>query len=248
MIRPRYSIHPGELTGMKLAIIGGTSLIGSNFFERGQRRAPRVGKTSVNLIVSGDAVYLPRHGIGPGHILPHLIDHAANFRALQCLGVTTVAAVCSVGSLRRSLTPRHFCVPDDYVSFWSPVTAVENEARHITPGLDGDVRAALIRELKRRKLPCLAGGVYVQTPGPRLETRAEVRFLAGFGDVVGMTMASEATVARELGLGYAALCVVDNFANGLVRRPLSVDQINASARAKIPVIVSILNDIIKNLS
>ena len=233
-----------------LGIISGTVLLqGKGIFTDLREETIETEFGSATLFCSPEIVFIARHGTEPRrHILPHLIDHAANFRALQRLGVATVAAVCSVGSLRRSLTPRHFCVPDDYVSFWSPVTAVENEARHITPGLDGAVRAALIRELKRRKLPCLAGGVYVQTPGPRLETRAEVRFLAGFGDVVGMTMASEATVARELGLGYAALCVVDNFANGLARRPLSVDQINASARAKIPVIVSILHDIIKKLS
>ena len=233
---------------MKIAIIGGTSLIGSSFFEHGRRRTLRVGKACVNVLVRGNAVYLPRHGFGPGHILPHRIDHPSNFRALRRLGVTTVAAVCSVGSLRRSITPRHFLVPDDYVSFWSPATAVENEARHVTPGLDEDIRTTLIREVRRKKLPCVPGGVYVQTPGPRLETRAEVRFLATFGDVVGMTMASEATVARELGLGYAALCVIDNYANGLVRRPLSVEEINASARGKIPLIVSILDNVIKSLS
>lgn len=233
---------------MKLAIIGGTSLIGSDFFENGQARTLRMGKARVKVLVSDNAVYLPRHGLGAGHILPHLIDHPSNFRALQSLGVNTILAICSVGSLQRSITPRHFLVPDDYVSFWSPVTAVNNEARHITPGLDENVRVILIRELKRRKLPCIPKGVYVQTPGPRLETRAEVRFLATFGDVVGMTMASEATVARELGLGYAALCVVDNFANGLVQHPLSVKQINASARSKIPLIASILNSVIKELA
>ena len=233
---------------MKLAIVGGTSLIGSNFFEHARPRVLRFGRARVNVLVSDEAVYLPRHGIGPGHILPHLIDHPANFQALKHFGVSTIVAVCSVGSLQRRITPSHFLVPDDDVSFWSPVTAVNNEARHITPGLDENIRATLIRELKRRKLPCVPRGVYVQTPGPRLETRAEVRFLATFGDVVGMTMASEATVARELGLDYAALCVIDNFANGLVSHPLSVGQINASARSKLPLIASILNSVIKDLA
>lgn len=58
-------------------------------------------------------------------------------------------------------------------------------------------------------------GSYVQTPGPRLETRAEVRALAAGADLVGMTVASEATLARETGMEIAALCTVDNYAHGI---------------------------------
>ncbi len=60
-----------------------------------------------------------------------------------------------------------------------------------------------------------AEGVYVQTRGPRFETKAEVRFLAGLGEVVGMTGADEATHMQERGLPYAALCMVDNWGNGV---------------------------------
>ena len=59
------------------------------------------------------------------------------------------------------------------------------------------------------------GGVYWQARGPRFETPAEIRLMAAHADVVGMTIASECVVAGELGLDYAALCVVDNLANGL---------------------------------
>jgi len=36
-----------------------------------------------------------------------------------------------------------------------------------------------------------------------------------------MTLASECIVAGELGLPYAAVCVVDNLANGIAPHPLS---------------------------
>jgi len=54
----------------------------------------------------------------------------------------------------------------------------------------------------------------VQTHGPRFETAAEIRQVAGFADVVGMTCAHEATLCKELALPYALVCVVDNMANG----------------------------------
>jgi purine nucleoside phosphorylase len=60
------------------------------------------------------------------------------------------------------------------------------------------------------------GGVYVQTAGPRFETPAEVRMLRTFGDVVGMTGASEAVSCGELGIPYMQVCFVDNLANGLI--------------------------------
>ncbi len=49
--------------------------------------------------------------------------------------------------------------------------------------------------------------------------------LAQYGDLVGMTMASEAVVASELGLRYASVCSVDNYCNGITESPLIYDEI-----------------------
>ena len=71
------------------------------------------------------------------------------------------------------------------------------------------------------------GGVYWQTRGPRFETPAEIRLIAAHADLVGMTVAGECIPARELGLQYAALCMVDNLANGLAAGELSVAEMEA---------------------
>lgn len=56
---------------------------------------------------------------------------------------------------------------------------------------------------------------YVCTEGPRLETAAEIDLAAELGaDVVGMTLCPEVWLAAELGLKYASLCQVTNFATG----------------------------------
>ena len=68
------------------------------------------------------------------------------------------------------------------------------------------------------------GGTYVQTRGPRFETVAEIAALSRFADLVGMTLASEATLARELGMPFAAVCTVDNYANGLADGVLTWDE------------------------
>ena len=71
------------------------------------------------------------------------------------------------------------------------------------------------------------GGVYWQARGPRFETPAEIRLMAAHADVVGMTVAAECIVAGELGLDYAAVCMVDNLANGLGEGGLNVDEMEA---------------------
>jgi 5'-methylthioadenosine phosphorylase len=42
-----------------------------------------------------------------------------------------------------------------------------------------------------------------------------------------MTVASESVIAGELGLPYAAVCVVDNLANGVGERELTVEEFRA---------------------
>jgi purine nucleoside phosphorylase len=44
-------------------------------------------------------------------------------------------------------------------------------------------------------------------------------------------MASECIVAGELGLRYAALCMVDNMANGIAARPLSPQELERDREA-----------------
>ena len=68
------------------------------------------------------------------------------------------------------------------------------------------------------------GGVYAQTLGPRFETPAEVKALAEHADMVGMTLAAETVLAGEAALAYAAVCTIDNLANGVADKALTVDE------------------------
>ncbi|HXV04708.1 MAG TPA: hypothetical protein VFP23_02250, partial [Solirubrobacterales bacterium] len=63
------------------------------------------------------------------------------------------------------------------------------------------------------------------------ETPAEIRLIAAHADLVGMTLASECVVAGELGLPYAAVCMVDNLANGIGARPLSAVELERDRAA-----------------
>ena len=51
-----------------------------------------------------------------------------------------------------------------------------------------------------------------------------MRALGKVADMVGMTIAAEAILAGEAGLAYAAVCTVDNWANGVLDRRLTVEE------------------------
>ena len=191
--------------------------------------AKRADHSGVTLLETDAAVWLERHGLDT-FTPAHRLDHVANLDALAAAGCDRVIALSSVGSLRSDWPVGTVMSPDD---FFAPGTHPSrfNDARgHSVPGFDLGWRAEVIRAWSSAPSTRLIdGGVYAQTSGPRLETPAEVRALARDADVVGMTVASECIIAAETGLAYAAVCVVDNLANGLEATPLTMDEYAAGA-------------------
>lgn len=175
-----------------------------------------------------EVIFLPRHG--SRGIPPHRINHRANIYAFKRLEVTKVVGVNSVGSLSEDVSPGWVVIPHDYLSPWSIMTFYEHQAMHVTPALDEGLRKCLIRAAERTGVDFVSRGIYVQTIGPRLETRAEIAMLRGFGDLVGMTMAHEATLCQEMGLAYASICSVDNYCHGIGAHPLTEEEISRGAR------------------
>jgi 5'-methylthioadenosine phosphorylase len=212
-----------------LAITGGTSLSDARFLSDLKPTFVNTRYGSVYVLRSRDAVFLPRHGKAH-RTPPHAINHRANMKALEELGADAVIGVGSSGSLKKSIKPGKLLVPDDYLTFGRIETYYQTEVRHVTPEFDEPLRGIILSAAKKAKVAAADGGVYAQTTGPRLETKAEVRFLADYADVVGMTMASEATLARELDLPYAGLCTVDNYAHGLADEKLEFKKIASDAK------------------
>jgi 5'-methylthioadenosine phosphorylase len=93
-----------------------------------------------------------------------------------------------------------FVIPSDFVSFWNIPTFHDEDVVHVTPVLDPELRKSLVDCIRDLGHTAHDGGVYIQTTGPRLETKAEIRVFKEFGDLVGMTMPSEATLAVEKGI------------------------------------------------
>ena len=215
---------------VRLAVIGGSGLYDLEILEGAATRwidtpygAPS-SSLKVGRVGGTEVAFLARHGVG--HVIPpHRINHRANLWALKELGVRRILATSSVGSLKREIRPGTFAVPHDFLCLWDLPTFHDDKVVHATPGLDGGMRTAIAAAARRARVPVRARAVYAQTRGPRLETKAEIRLLRDYADVVGMTMASEATLAAEIGVAYASLCTVDNYAHGITAKPLTYEGI-----------------------
>jgi 5'-methylthioadenosine phosphorylase len=216
----------------RLGIISGTIYLqAEGIIDRPEERWVDTPFGRAQLFLTDQVAFISRHGTDPSnHILPHRINHGANFSALKAIGVEEVIAVNSTGSMKPPLRTGMLVVPKDFIMLYPGPTVGQGQALHIVPTLDGDVRRRLLEAARDCRIDVFDGGVYWQTPGPRFETKAEIRFMSQAADIVGMTMASEAIIAKELDMAYASLCSIDNYANGLVRKPLSVDEILRHAR------------------
>ena len=199
---------------MKVAFISGTSIVKSALFSTWEVRTVETKYGAVTYKTQGDFALINRHGYG-APVPPHTINYRANLRGLADLGFQDIVSLNSVGSLQPELVPGTLVSCSDYVGFLTgPETYFDDELRGGAPGIANNLIPRLVAALAPEFL-IQTGKVYVQTRGPRFETKAEIRIIRDWGDVVGMTAGQEADLATELGLNYNSLAMVDNYANGI---------------------------------
>ena len=209
-----------------LGIIGGTSLLYSRLPDLAPRRVDTPYGPAEALC--GDFALLQRHQRG---LPPHRINFRANMAALAILGVDHIVAIGSAGSLKREILPGFLVIPHDYMTWGDSPSLHDHSVSHTLSHVRPEMDRNLSENLGRIVPGAHQGGVYVQTRGPRLETVAEVKALARMADLVGMTLASEATLSCELGIPFTALCTVDNYAHGLSDEVLTYEHILETSRA-----------------
>ena len=160
--------------------------------------------------------FLARHGIDHA-LLPGEIPYRANVYALKALGCETVLGVSAVGSLREELPPRSIVVLDQVVD-----RSLRRSASFFGAGVAAHVafgdpfcprtRGALIEAAAAVGARAAPKGTYLQMEGPQFSTRAESCLYRSWEcDVIGMTNATEARLAREAEMCYATLAFVTDW-------------------------------------
>jgi len=242
-----------------LAIIGGTGLGDLKNLEitRHQVVNTPYGEPSAPLtfgLLGGiEVVFFARHGHSH-RIPPHQINYRANLWALKEAGVNQIIAVAAVGGITSRMGPSVLCIPDQLIDFTygrehTYFEGVLDAVTHIdfTYPYSESLRQELINAANGMSLDVITGGVYACTQGPRLETVAEVKRLERDGcDIVGMTGMPEASLARELGMDYAHLTVIANWAAGKNDfKIITMDEIDATLKDGMRKVRSLIQQVLE---
>ncbi len=216
-----------------IAIIGGSGaydLLSRKIFGSG-RKVRRVktpfGEHSNVYRFKNDGItvlFMSRHGDKGYKIAAPFVNYRANIWALKEMGVERIISWSGPGIINPDLDVGSYATPEDIIDQTRnrPSTFFERGGlgfiRMKNPFCP-DLRHALIYSLGSLKLRHHDKAVYCCTEGPRLETPAEIRLYHSYGaDLVGMTLAPEAFLARELEMCYASICYLTNYAEGICER------------------------------
>lgn len=215
-----------------LAVIGGTGVYALGELADVETQQPVTpygapsGPVRVGTYAGKRVAFLARHG--EGHSLPpHKINYRANLAALKALGATKVLALNTVGGITDRFGPRVLACPDQLIDYtWGRISTLceepGSEVLHVDFGepYTASLRRQVVDAAARAGVALVEEGCYGATQGPRLETKAEIARMRRDGcDLVGMTGMPEAGLARELGLDYACLAIVANWAAGAGTNP-----------------------------
>ena len=242
-----------------IAIVGGSGMYALAGLEEPRELTVETpfGAHSTGLVLGRlegrDVVFLARHGKSHDR-LPSEIDYRANVWALKSLGVERVLSASAVGSMRDDVHPRDVVIVDQFIDraphraatfFGQGVVAHVSFADPVCP----EMRATL----HRAALGCAArahdGGTYLCIDGPAFSTRAESKLYRTWGvDVIGMTNAHEAKLAREAELCYATLALVTDYdCWHETEEAVSVDALLANLHANASLAARIVREVVRAL-
>jgi 5'-methylthioadenosine phosphorylase len=218
---------------MPIAVIGGSGayhLLADQVLGKEKKclsiDTPYGASTPIHHFISDDLefLFLSRHGETDYSLTAPFVNYRANIHALKECGVRRIIAWSGPGIINNAFKPGDFVVPHDII----------DETRNRATTFFDNTGVGFIRQsqpfcpqiahtlhdvLHDSGLPHHEQAVYACTEGPRLETPAEIRKLRILGaDLVGMTLAPEAFLAREKEICYTPFCYLTNYAEGVKTR------------------------------
>jgi 5'-methylthioadenosine phosphorylase len=210
---------------MKVGIIGGSGLDNPDILEGGRDRTITTawGDPSSPLkegrIGGKDVVLLARHG-REHTIPPTQVNYRANIRALVEAGCDKILATTAVGSLREEIRRGDIVIVDQFIdftrrrnlSFFESFEPHKPQHAAMADPFDAEMRQALAASAERLGLRYHAKGTLITIEGPRFSTRAESRMFRSWGaDIINMSVATEAALANEAGIPYAAVAMSTDY-------------------------------------
>ncbi len=206
----------------KIGIIGGSGLYSMPGFEVTEEVSletpfgPPSDAYVVGTLEGKPVAFLARHGRGH-RILPTELNYRANIYGMKKLGVDYIFSLSAVGSLQEENRPLEFFIPDQFVD-----RALKRQSTFFGEGLvahasfadpiSEELSEIAVAACKESGVVVKQGGTYLCMEGPAFSSRAESNLYRSWGmDVIGMTNATEAKLAREAEIAYVTIAMVTDY-------------------------------------
>jgi len=209
---------------LKIGIIGGSGLEDPkllNNIKEIEVATPYGNPTSVlthGIINGKEVVLISRHG-KQHQYSPTEVNYRANMFALKEAGVTHILATTACGSLKEEIGRGHFVVLDQFIDFTKH--RINSYADSFAKGIvhtpmatpfDDTLRELFFQSATSLDFPVHQNGTVVTIEGPRFSTKAESKMFRLWGaDVINMSIATEAALANELNIPYAAIAMSTDY-------------------------------------
>ena len=175
-------------------------------------------------------------------------------RVMKKLGASTLFLTNASGGINPSFSAGDFMIIEDQISTFVPSPlrgANYDDFGTRFPDMSEIYDSDLIKILEDSAASLginIKKGVYVQTPGPNFESKAEIRMLRTLGaDAVGMSTAGEALAANHAGMHICGISCVANLACGMTDQPLTHEEVQAAANAAAPPFKALIKDSVKRI-
>ena len=209
---------------VRVGIIGGSGLDDPNILTEAEEISlttpygPPSSPITQGMIGGTSVLLLARHGRGHQHS-PSQVNYRANIHALKELGATHIVATTACGSLREEIGRGHFVILDQFIDFTRKRANTFHDdfsEGSVHTGMADPFDAALRNVLLKTSLAhgnrTHATGTVVTIEGPRFSTRAESHMFRSWGaDVINMSVATEAALANEAAIPYAAVAMSTDY-------------------------------------
>lgn len=209
---------------MKIGIIGGSGLDDPQLLQDYREEAIETpyGTPSSTItcgkIGEAEVYILARHG-KEHKIPPWKVNYRANIATLKKMGVTHILATTAAGSLREEIKRGDFVILDQFIDFTRHRAITfhdrfESEPVHVSVAdpFSSFLREKIIACCQELGISYHEKGTVVTIEGNRFGTRAESYMFRQWGaDVVNMSIAPEATLAREADIEYAAIAMSTDY-------------------------------------
>ncbi len=209
---------------IQVGIIGGSGLDDPNILAEAEEitLTTPYGEPSSPItkgVIEGTPVLLlARHGKNHQYS-PSQVNYRANIHALKELGATHIVATTACGSLREEIDRGHVVILDQFIDFTRKRANTfhddfSNGSVHtgMADPFDAHLRRILFETSKAHGNHTHETGTVVTIEGPRFSTRAESKMFRSWGaDVINMSVATEAALANEAAIPYAAVAMSTDY-------------------------------------